>query len=96
MAFKQRRIHVNATSCRCIDVDATLSQRCVPAWKCQIMFSGRNKKNIINLSSAEFAHRVVNVKKMEKKNIRFTKTLSGTLRSVLLTIVASRTLPFSD
>ena len=23
--------------------------------KCQILFSGKNKKNIINLSSAEFA-----------------------------------------
>ena len=30
--------------------------------KYQIMFSGKNKKNIINLSSAEFAQRVVKVK----------------------------------
>ena len=30
--------------------------------KCQILLSGRNKKNIINLSSAEFAHKVVKVK----------------------------------
>ena len=29
--------------------------------KCQILFSGKNKKIIINLSSAEFAQRVVNV-----------------------------------
>ena len=27
--------------------------------KCQILFSGKNKKNIINLSSAEFVLRVV-------------------------------------
>ena len=27
--------------------------------KCQILFSGKNKKNNINLSSAEFAQRVV-------------------------------------
>ena len=29
--------------------------------KCQILFSGKNKKNIISLSSAEFAHRVVKI-----------------------------------
>ena len=29
--------------------------------KCQILFSGKNKKNITNLSSAEFAQRVVKV-----------------------------------
>ena len=29
---------------------------------CQILFSGKNKKNIINLSSAENAQRVVKVK----------------------------------
>ena len=31
--------------------------------KCQILFSGKNKKNIINLSSAEFAQKVVEIKK---------------------------------
>ena len=30
--------------------------------KCQILFSRKNKKNIINLLSAENAHRVVKVK----------------------------------
>ena len=30
--------------------------------KCQILFSGKNKKNIINLLSAELAQRVVKVK----------------------------------
>ena len=30
--------------------------------KCQIPFTGKNKKNIINLSSAENAQRVVKVK----------------------------------
>ena len=30
--------------------------------KCQILVSGKNKKNIINLSSAENAQRVVKVK----------------------------------
>ena len=29
--------------------------------KCQILFSGNNKKNITNLSSAEYAQRVVKV-----------------------------------
>ena len=30
--------------------------------KCQTLFSGKNKKNIINLPSTENAHRVVKVK----------------------------------
>ena len=34
--------------------------------KCQNMFSGKNKKNI-NLSSAEFSHRVVKVKQHSKQ-----------------------------
>ena len=33
MTFIQRRINVDATSWRCIDVDSTLSQRGVPAGK---------------------------------------------------------------
>ena len=32
--------------------------------KCQILFPGKNKKNIINLSSAENAQRVVKVKEI--------------------------------
>ena len=32
--------------------------------KCQILFTGKNKKNIINLSSAENAQRVVKVNLM--------------------------------
>ena len=32
--------------------------------KCQILFSGKNKENIINMSSADFAERVVNVTKI--------------------------------
>ena len=30
--------------------------------KCQILFSGKNKKNVVNLSPAELAQRVVKVK----------------------------------
>ena len=30
--------------------------------KCQILFSGKTKKNIINLQSADFAHCIVSVK----------------------------------
>ena len=41
--------------------------------KCQILFSGKNKKNIISLSSAENAQRVVKVKST------FSKNLSGIL-----------------
>ena len=33
--------------------------------KCQIPFTGKNKKNIINLSSAENAQRVVKVKRAD-------------------------------
>ena len=34
--------------------------------KCHILFSGKNKKNIINLSSAENAQRVVKVKVLSR------------------------------
>ena len=34
--------------------------------QCQILYSGKNKKNITNLSSAELAKRVVNVKVLSK------------------------------
>ena len=30
--------------------------------KCQILFSGKNKENVINMSSAEFSQRVIMVK----------------------------------
>ena len=39
--------------------DLTFHANCL--LKCQILFSGKNKKNIINLSSAENAQRVVKV-----------------------------------
>ena len=38
--------------------------------KCQIMFSGKYKKNIRNLASAEFAQKVVNVNG-DKTNVGF-------------------------
>ena len=45
--------------------------------KCQILFSGKNKKNIINLSSAENAQRVVKV------NVLGLSILAGTKKSLL-------------
>ena len=44
--------------------------------KCQSLFSGKNRKNIINLSSAEFAQRMVRVTPYKalykvQKSIRF-------------------------
>ena len=39
--------------------------------KCQILFSIKNKKNVINLSPAEFAHRVVKGK-FRKENDTLT------------------------
>ena len=43
MTFVQRPIKVDATSWRCIDVDATLSQRCVPAGKIRQLLDQVNK-----------------------------------------------------
>ena len=42
--------------------------------KCQILFSGKNKKNNIILSSAENAQRVVKVKYFKVYNAFFTFT----------------------
>ena len=44
------------------DILCKLSPKETICMKCQILFSGKNKKNIINLSSAENAQRVVKVK----------------------------------
>ena len=38
---------------------------------CQVLFSGKNKKNIISLSSAELAMRVVKVKNEGSKHCEF-------------------------
>ena len=43
------------------DISSKLSPKETICLKCQILFSGKNKKNIINLSSAENAQRVVKV-----------------------------------
>ena len=42
--------------------------------KCQILFSGKNKKNIINLSSVEFVQKVIIVNKhsVHKNILTFT------------------------
>ena len=39
--------------------------------KCQILFSGKNKKNIISLSSAEFAHSIATVKTSSRYSVCF-------------------------
>ena len=44
------------------DISCKLSPEETICMKCQILFTGKNKKNIINLSSAENAQRVVKVK----------------------------------
>ena len=46
--------------------------------KCQILFSGKKKKNIINLSSAENAQRVVKAKHHRKKETRTNKDTTNT------------------
>ena len=54
--------------------------------KCQILFSGKNKKNIINLSSAENDQRVVKVKHHSETHIitstvmKQRKRLKGNLK----------------
>ena len=48
-----------------IDISYKLSPMETICMKCQILFSGNNKKNIINLPSAEFAQRVVKVKYLD-------------------------------
>ena len=45
-----------------VDISCKLSPIETVCMKFQILFSGKNKKNIISLSSAELAHRVVKVK----------------------------------
>ena len=49
--------------------------------KCQILFSGKNKKNIINLSSAENAQRVVKVNKKVCVNCKDRKLIVNSLFS---------------
>ena len=47
--------------------------------KCQILFSGKNKKNIINLPSAENAQRVVKVNYPNSKTCKENISLSTCL-----------------
>ena len=44
-----------------VDISGKLSLNETICMKCQILFSGKNKKYINDLSSAEFAHRVVKI-----------------------------------
>ena len=50
--------------------------------KCLILFSGKNKKNIINLSSAENAQRVVKVKHKNSVDCRVDNQYSNALAYV--------------
>ena len=47
--------------------------------KCQILFSGKNKKNIINLPSAENAQRVVKVKNMAQADQQYLGVILSTV-----------------
>ena len=55
----RRQFAWNVKSCFLGKIRKTKETICL---KCQILFSGKNKKNIINLSSAENAQKVVKVK----------------------------------
>ena len=49
------------------DISCKLSPLETICMKCQILLSGKNKKKIISLSSAEFAHRMVKDKQLQVK-----------------------------
>ena len=46
-----------------LDISCKLSPMKTTCVRCQLLFSGKNKKNIINLSSAEFAQGALKLKK---------------------------------
>ena len=52
--------------------------------KCQILFSGKNKKNIINLSSAENAQRVVKVKVISRSKVGDNERLCAMKHRVVM------------
>ena len=57
------------------DISCKLSPMETICMKCQILFSGKNKKNVINLSSVELAKTVVKVKEQffhQKSRITFS------------------------
>ena len=57
--------------------------------KCLILFSGKNKKNIINLSSAENALRVMKVKKIPKTLWPFSNYCKRHLKKKYVIIIAT-------
>ena len=60
--------------------------------KCQMVFSGKNKKHIINVSSAELAQRVVEAKSSYGSNASVKKTnihLNSCLASPELILILS-------
>ena len=57
------------------DISCKLSLMETICIKCQILFSGKNKKNFINLSSAELAQRVVKVKAPDGRDIKIAYCL---------------------
>ena len=57
--------------------------------KCQILFSGKNKKSVINLSSAEFDQRVVKDKMViQGPVVQSVVSLTSSLRVISLTVLA--------
>ena len=54
-----------------IDISCRLSPNGTICIKCQSLLPGKNKKNIINLSSAEIVHRVVKVKDTLQGDVTF-------------------------
>ena len=73
----------NANSCKSVAIGDNFM-------KCWILYSGKNKKNIISLSSAEFAQRLVKVKWLRLYTERFCCHLQRD------TTFADRKLPSKD
>ena len=71
MTFIQSRINVEATSGRCVDVNATLYKRHVPVGKHQSIFSEKNKKSISKCHLLNFLHSILIAKKLIIRLIHF-------------------------
>ena len=59
--------------------------------ECQSLFSGKNKKNIINLLSAEFAHGMVSVSKTIKVYKKETENINTLVAQTLPLILEQAT-----
>ena len=62
--------------------------------KCQILFSGKNKKNIINISYVELAERLIKVKEMVVRILRELSPFS--IKTYLVVLIRIVSLPHKN